>query len=97
MSAVERQPSAAGLLTVAQVADLCQVSRRTIERAIADGRLRAAPLGRHGAARIRPEWLEEWIDGSARRVAGSKRQRHPLDLGGRPERGRLALAKGTGG
>lgn len=92
MSVAHTDMASSILLTVAQVAEICQVSRRTIERAIADGRLRAAPLGRHGAPRIRPEWLDEWIDGSVRHAR--KPRRPTIDLHGRPQRGRLTLAEG---
>lgn len=49
-------------LTVAQAAAYVGVSTKTIYRAIEDGRLKAAALGRSGAIRIRPEWIDEWID-----------------------------------
>jgi excisionase family DNA binding protein len=59
------------LLTVDQVAHLCQVSIRTVYRAIARGSLRASHLGRGGAYRIRPEDVEAWVDGTA--VGASRR------------------------
>jgi excisionase family DNA binding protein len=55
-------------LTVRQVAAQCQVSPKTVYRAILRGDLRAAPLGRAGAYRIRPEWVEAWIDGQSLEV-----------------------------
>jgi excisionase family DNA binding protein len=67
------------LLTVEQVSELCQVSVRTVYRAISRGSLRASHLGRGGAYRIRPTDLDEWLDGSAvrarRRDLGSPDQR----------------------
>ena len=52
------------ILNVAQTAAYVGVSTKTIYRAIEDGRLKAAALGRSGAIRIRPEWIDEWIDGN---------------------------------
>jgi len=40
------------------------VSRKSIYRAIGDGRLRAAQLHRGHKLAIRRSWLDEWIDGS---------------------------------
>jgi len=53
------------LLTVGDVAQLCQVHRKTVTRAIQAGRLRAVRLGRRGAYRIKPEDLDQWIADSA--------------------------------
>lgn len=53
------------LLTIAAAAEVCAVSRRTIERAIERGELRAAVLGEKSGRRIRSEWLNEWIDARA--------------------------------
>lgn len=50
-------------LSVAQAAAYVGVSTKTIYRAVEDGRLKAAALGRSGGIRIRPEWIDEWIDG----------------------------------
>jgi excisionase family DNA binding protein len=55
-------------LTVKQVAATCQVSPKTVYRAILRADLRAAPLGRAGAYRIRREWVEAWIDGQSLEV-----------------------------
>lgn len=56
------------LYTVEQVATLCQISVKTVYRAIWQGRLRAAQLGVGAAYRIRVEDLEDWIEASVRRA-----------------------------
>jgi excisionase family DNA binding protein len=48
----------------ADIAARCQVSTRTVMRAIRSGRLRASRLGSRGAYRVRPEDLEAWIVGT---------------------------------
>jgi excisionase family DNA binding protein len=53
------------LLTVGDVAEMCQVHRKTVTRAITSGRLRAARLGARGAYRLRPEDVDEWVARSA--------------------------------
>jgi len=58
------------LLTVDQVAHLCQVSIRTVYRAISRGSLRASHLGRGGAYRIRPEDVEAWVNRTAVGTSG---------------------------
>jgi excisionase family DNA binding protein len=50
------------LLTPSDVADRCQVSTKTVLRAIHRGRLRASRLGEHGAYRIREADAERWIE-----------------------------------
>lgn len=49
------------LLTVGNVAEMCQVHRKTVTRAIRSGRLRAARLGARGAYRLRPEDVDRWL------------------------------------
>src|SRR3954462_13118352 len=50
------------LLTIEQVAASCQVSSKTVYRAIRRGALRASRLGMTGAYRIKPEEMETWIE-----------------------------------
>jgi excisionase family DNA binding protein len=50
------------LLTPSDVADRCQVSTKTVLRAIHRGRLRASRLGDQGAYRIREADAESWIE-----------------------------------
>src|SRR3954470_15110018 len=52
------------LLTIEQVAACCQVSSKTVYRAIRRGALRASRLGMTGAYRIKPEEMEMWIEAS---------------------------------
>ena len=56
------------LYTVEQVATLCQVSVKTVYRAIWQGRLRACQLGVGAAYRVTSEDLQTWIEGSPARV-----------------------------
>ena len=57
------------LLTIEQVAASCQVSSKTVYRAIRRGALRASRLGMTGAYRIKPEEMEAWIEASAETAA----------------------------
>jgi excisionase family DNA binding protein len=49
------------LLTVGDVAEMCQLHRKTVTRAIQSGRLRAARLGARGAYRLRPDDVDQWV------------------------------------
>jgi excisionase family DNA binding protein len=77
------------LLRPDDVAELCQVSTKTVQRAIRAGRLRAYRLGARGAYRIRPDDVEAWLQSCP--VHGRTRQ--PVEepvLPPQPrERGRL--------
>jgi excisionase family DNA binding protein len=73
MSAIEEPTQ---LLTIDQVASLCQVSTKTVYRAIRRGALRASRLGAGGAYRVRPEAMERWIDACAEPAA--RRSAEPL-------------------
>lgn len=53
------------LLTPADVAERCQVSAKTVIRAIRAGRLRAYRLGTRGAYRLRADDVEAWLAESA--------------------------------
>src|SRR4051812_9040859 len=66
MSAIEEPTQ---LLTIDQVASLCQVSTKTVYRAIRRGALRASRLGAGGAYRGRPEAMERGIDARAQPAA----------------------------
>lgn len=54
------------LLTTAEVAARVRKHRKTVERAIRDGRLRAARLSGtdRGPYGVAPEWIDEWIFGA---------------------------------
>ena len=58
-------------LTVAEAARYAQCGRRAIYNAVRDGHLRAARLGGKEMLRIRPEWVDAWLDGCAPEHAGS--------------------------
>ena len=49
------------LLTPADVAERCQISAKTVLRAIHRGRLRASRLGEQGAYRMREADVDAWI------------------------------------
>ena len=65
------------LLTPSDVADRCQVSTKTVLRAIHGGRLRASRLGEHGAYRIREADAERWIEDCVLEVAARPRPDWP--------------------
>jgi len=52
------------LLTPADVAERCQISTKTVLRAIHRGRLRASRLGEHGAYRMHDADVDAWIEAS---------------------------------
>jgi len=53
------------LMTVGDVAEMCQVHRKTVTRAIRSGRLRAARLGTRGAYRLWRDDVDHWLRDSA--------------------------------
>lgn len=52
------------MLAVPEAANYAGVSRKSIYRAIADGRLKAARLCRGNRLQIRRSWIDDWIDAS---------------------------------
>lgn len=80
------------LLTPSDVADRCQVSTKTVLRAIHRGRLRASRLGEQGAYRIREADAERWIEDCVLEVAAaSVAVASPSRLAEAPANGRLML------
>jgi len=82
------------LLRPVDVAELCQVSTKTVLRAIRSGRLRAYRLGTRAAYRIRPEDVEAWLRSSplARHDGAGDLAEETAQLARPPrERGRLAV------
>jgi excisionase family DNA binding protein len=82
------------LLRPVDVAELCQVSTKTVLRAIRNGRLRAFRLGARGAYRIRPDDVEAWLRSSrvARPDDASDRADEAVQDASQPrERGRLVV------
>lgn len=55
------------LLTIDQVAERCQVSTKTVKRAIDAGDLRASQLAERGCWRIYEADVDEWIEARANR------------------------------
>jgi excisionase family DNA binding protein len=82
------------LLRPDDVAEFCQVSTKTVLRAIRGGRLRAYRLGKRNAYRIRPDDVEAWLQSCP--VRG--RTRNPVEETVLPrpprERGRLIVDDG---
>ena len=56
-------------MTVAQVAEICQVHGKTVMRAIMRGELRAVRIGARGAHRIRPADVDAWLESRVVRPA----------------------------
>ncbi len=77
------------LLTPSDVAALCQVSPKTVMRAIQSGRLPAARLSERGAFRIAPDDVDAWI-------AGSRLAPPPRTRGRELARGHLRLSDAMG-
>jgi len=76
------------LLTVGDVAEMCQVHRKTVTRAIQSGRLRAARLGARGAYRLRPDDVDQWLADSVVQ---------PGAIASPRDRGMLLVDGGSGG
>jgi excisionase family DNA binding protein len=52
-------------LTVSEAADRARCGVKTIYREVQAGRLRAARIGGRRELRLRPEWIDEWLDRTA--------------------------------
>lgn len=52
-------------LTVEQAAERAQVGRRIVYHEVNAGRLRAARVGGRRQLRIRPEWVDSWLEQAA--------------------------------
>jgi excisionase family DNA binding protein len=85
------------LLTPADVAEHCQISTKTVLRAIQSGRLHASRLGTRGVYRMRPEDVEDWLRATSFAPA-ARRPGHPPEPSPMPRTnaaGRLTM--GTAG
>jgi excisionase family DNA binding protein len=83
------------LLTPADVAERCQLSTKTVLRAIRAGRLRASRLGENAAFRIRPEDVDAWIEASV--LEPVRKEPPPLRVVPRPsDVGRLVITPDMG-
>ena len=92
--------SAPRLPTIEQVADLCQVSTKTVYRAIRSGALNACRLGRGGAYRVKPEEMESWIEacsGAARERPAARGALPPTEPSVPPARRRSSPRSGSDG
>jgi excisionase family DNA binding protein len=49
-------------LTVAEAAQRARCGVKTVYREVAAGRLRAARIGGRRELRLRPEWVDAWLD-----------------------------------
>ena len=59
-------------LTVAEGADYSGVSRDTIYTACERRELRHARVGGRRAIRLKPAWIDAWLEAHAREVQGSR-------------------------
>ena len=86
------------LLTPADVAERCQISTKTVLRAIHRGRLRASRLGEHGAYRMHAADVDAWIEAQrAARAAGpARRDALAAAVAAEPTSGRLVLSPDMG-
>jgi excisionase family DNA binding protein len=57
-------------LNVAEGAEYAGVSRDTIYTACERGELRHARIGGRRAIRLKPEWIDEWLERHSRGAAG---------------------------
>jgi excisionase family DNA binding protein len=88
------------LRTPADVAERCQISAKTVLRAIHAGRLRASRLGESGAYRMCDAdidaWIEETVVAPQRRAPLRPPAARPLGIVEQPTLGRLELTADMG-
>src|SRR4051794_18530879 len=85
------------LLTPQDVADYCQLSTKSVLRAIQDGRLPAVRLGTRGGFRIRADDMDAWIAASAVQPTRRSVTAEPVVTPpSRPVSGRLELPPPNG-
>lgn len=88
------------LRTPADAAERCQISAKTVLRAIHTGRLRASRLGQSGAYRMRDADIDAWIQESVvtpqRRAPIRPPAARPLGMLEEPTFGRLELTAEMG-
>ena len=88
------KPDREVLLTPTDVAERCQISTKTVLRAIRSGRLCAYRLGARGAYRMRSADVEEWLNEShVRPVVVPLGPRQPLPSPPAPVDGRLRVPR----
>ena len=82
------------LLTPSDVARRCQISTKTVMRAIRSGRLPASRLGARAAYRIRPADVEAWLtESQVEAVVVPLRGRVPAPPPEAPAGGRLSVPR----
>lgn len=81
-------------LTPEDVAEMVELSVKSVTRAIAAGDLEASQLTRRGGWRIRPAAVERWME--ARSNARVRRKMRPAAAIARGGRGRLVVTEGMG-
>jgi excisionase family DNA binding protein len=83
------------LLTPADVAERCQISTKTVLRAIRSGRLRAYRLGARGTYRMRMADVEAWLEETQVPTAAvvPLRPREPMPSPSAPLDGRLRVPR----
>jgi excisionase family DNA binding protein len=85
------------LLTTAEVAERLRLHRKTVERAIRRGELRAWRPSAAGPWRIRPEWVDHWIDARGTHGGAARHRIEEMPTLARPSReGRLEVTPGMG-
>ncbi len=85
------------LLSTADVGERVRLHPKTVERAIRRGELRAWRPSAAGAWRIRPEWVDEWIESRATRPRAARVYVDELPTLATPStEGRLEVAPGMG-
>jgi excisionase family DNA binding protein len=84
------------LLTPADVAERCQISAKSVLRAIHRGELRAYRLGERGAYRLREADVDAWLEQSIVAPERSRPSPVPRLEPPAPANGRLTLTPGMG-
>ena len=69
-------------MTVAEGAEYAGVSRDTINTACERRELRHARVGGRRAIRMKPEWIDEWLERHSRDSQPSRTVEHGSALGG---------------
>ena len=69
-------------LTVAEGAEYAGVSRDTIYTACERGELQHARVGGRRAIRIKPMWIDAWLERHARGIQSARTAEHSSMLGG---------------
>jgi excisionase family DNA binding protein len=63
-AATDNPSTASPWLTVSEAADRARCGPKLIYREVAAKRLKAARVGGRRELRLRPEWIDQWLDAS---------------------------------